>query len=163
MSAKHVDQAPSEEFVSELDRMRKRQYVSIREYTIDLIKIVHHRDPDGRAIGLDYGEIRELVVKRFPVVVSVGPHKGHVTKISFKEIITISCELNRDGVKLPFRPRRKAPYYVEPTGSGKDRKYVVIQRSTGKQIGARTSDKKIATRLCKQYREKDQQKKGSKS
>lgn len=88
-------------------RVVGRQYTTIREYAIALIQLVHHRDADGRDIGFDYGMIHAAILRKFPTVKSDGPHKGKPTKMPFKELHEIACELNRNGVKLPFRPRRK--------------------------------------------------------
>jgi hypothetical protein len=91
------------------ERVLNSKYKTIREYAIALMMLVHHRR-DGRAYGYDYGNIRECILKKFPTVKNTGPHHGRPTKMSFKDLIEIGCELNRDGVKLPFRPRRrKAP------------------------------------------------------
>ena len=95
----------------EFDRARrrvlKRTYKTIRELATELIKLVRHRDADGRDIGYDYGYIHEAVLRKFPTVKNNGPHKGRPTKMPIKELHEIACELNRNGVKLPFRPRRK--------------------------------------------------------
>jgi hypothetical protein len=88
------------------ERVLKAKYKTIREYAIALLTLVHHRR-DGRAYGYDYGSIRESILQKFPTVKNNGPHQGRPTKMSFKDLIEIGCELNRDGVKLPFRPRRK--------------------------------------------------------
>lgn len=82
-------------------------YSMIREYAEKLICLVRYRDPDGRDIGYDYEYIRALILRRFPIVTRNGPHKGKPTKMPYKELQEFSCELNRRGVKLPFRPRRK--------------------------------------------------------
>lgn len=90
------------------EALRGRVFYSIREYAEALIQLVNYKDPDGRAIGFDYGYIRKAVLKKFPVVFCNGPHKGRPTKMPFKELQEFACELNRQGVRLPFRPRRKA-------------------------------------------------------
>ena len=82
-------------------------YASIKEFATKLIQLVHHRDPDGRDIGFDYGDIHATILRKFPTVESKGPHSGRPTKMPIKELHEIACELNRNGVKLPFRPRRK--------------------------------------------------------
>jgi hypothetical protein len=89
-------------------RVRDRRYVTIRSYAEALIQLVRYVDADGRRIGADYGLIRKLVLRRFPTVRRNGPHKGRPTKMPFKELQEFACELNRQGVRLPFRPRRKA-------------------------------------------------------
>ncbi len=88
-------------------RVLKRTYKTIRELATELIKLVRHQDGDGRDIGYDYGYIHEAVLRKFPTVKNNGPHKGRPTKMPIKELHEIACELNRNGVKLPFRPRRK--------------------------------------------------------
>lgn len=85
-----------------------RTYFTIREYAETLIQLVHHKDEDGRDIGFDYEYIREAVLRKFPTVPRNGPHRGQPTKMPFKELQEFACELNRQGVRLPFRPRRKA-------------------------------------------------------
>ena len=60
------------------------------------------------------GEIHALILRKFPIVKTSGPHKGKPTKMSFKELQAITGELNRNGVKLPFRPRRKVKKEVQP-------------------------------------------------
>ncbi len=87
---------------------RSKQYRTIREYAEALIMLVHSRDADGRDIGFDYDYIRSAVLRKFPTVIRNGPHKGRTTKMPFKELQEFACELNRRGVRLPFRPRRKA-------------------------------------------------------
>jgi len=95
----------------EFDRARRlvlrRTYATIREFATELIKLVRHRDADGRDIGFDYGYIHAAVLRKFPTVKNNGPHKGKVTKMPIKELHEIACELNLNGVQLPFRPRRK--------------------------------------------------------
>jgi len=83
-----------------------RKHSSIQEYAITLLQLVYDTDEDGRDIGYDYGIIRTAILRKFPTVSSSGPHRGRPTKIPFKELWEISCELNRNDVKLPFRPRR---------------------------------------------------------
>jgi hypothetical protein len=83
------------------------KYKTIQEYAQKLIQLVHFRDEDGRDIGYDYGLIHAAILRKFPIVKSTGPHKGKPTKMPYKELWEISCELNRNGVKLPFRPRRR--------------------------------------------------------
>ncbi len=84
-----------------------RKWASIHEYAAALIQLVHYRDDDGRDIGFDYGYISAAILRKFPVVKTPGPHRGKRTKMPYKELQAITGELNRKGVKLPFRPRRK--------------------------------------------------------
>ena len=86
----------------------RRNYDTIREYAEALIQLVHYQDADGRDIGFDYGYIRAAVLKKFPTVKCSGPHRGQRTKMPYKELQEFACELNRQGIRLPFRPRRKA-------------------------------------------------------
>lgn len=88
-------------------RVLKRKFKTIREFAAELIKLEHHRDDDGRRIGFDYTDIHETILRKFPIVSIKGPHEGRPTKMPIKELHEIACELNRNGVKLPFRPRRK--------------------------------------------------------
>lgn len=83
-----------------------RKYATIREYAEMLIKLVHYHDDDGREIGYDYRYIRETILRKFPTVGRNGPYKGRPTKMPYKELQEFACELNRQGVRLPFRPRR---------------------------------------------------------
>ena len=53
------------------------------------------------------GDIHDAILRKFPKVTNNGPHRGKPTKMPIKELHEIACELNRNGVKLPFRPRRK--------------------------------------------------------
>lgn len=88
--------------------VQSKKHLTIREYAEALICLVHHHDPDHREIGFDYGWIRDAILRKFPVVTRNGPHKGKPTKMPFKELQEFACDLNRRGVRLPFRPRRKA-------------------------------------------------------
>lgn len=102
-----------------------RKYLTIREYAETLIQLVHFNDGDGRDIGFDYEYIRDAVLRKFPVVRCNGPHKGKTTKMPYKELQEFACELNRQGVRLPFRPRRKAkrlPRKVRPRRKRKVKK-----------------------------------------
>lgn len=89
-------------------RVRRKKYYTIREYAEALVQLVQYTDSDGRAIGFDYGVIRDAVLRKFPTVPRKGPHRGRPTKMPYKELQEFACELNRRGVRLPFRPRRKA-------------------------------------------------------
>jgi hypothetical protein len=91
----------------ELLRVLACKYNTIRDFAIELIKFVRSTDEDNRDIGLDYGYVRDAIIRKFPTVRSSGPHRGRPTKMPIKELHEIACELNRNGVKLPFRPRRK--------------------------------------------------------
>lgn len=88
-------------------RALARKYNTIREFATVLIQLVRHRDEDRRDIGFDYGDIHDAILRKFPTVKSNGPHRGRPTKMPIKELHEIACELNRNGVKLPFRPRRR--------------------------------------------------------
>jgi hypothetical protein len=81
---------------------------TIHDFSERMIRLVHFRDGDGREIGFDYEYIRAAILRRFPKVKVGGPHKGHTTKMPYKELQKVTGELNRKKVKLPFRPRRKA-------------------------------------------------------
>lgn len=87
--------------------VRRKAHSTIRDYAEALIRLVHGYDQDGREIGYDYEYIRDEILKRFPVVKRNGPHKGKPTRMPYKELQEFACDLNRRGVKLPFRPRRK--------------------------------------------------------
>lgn len=97
----------SEKAKRERHLVLKRKYKAIRALAEALIKLVHHKDADGRDIGYDYGSIHATILRKFPTVRSYGPHRGQPTKMPIKELHEIACELNRNGVKLPFRPRRR--------------------------------------------------------
>ncbi len=104
-------QAPKaipEKFRAKWHSVMHRRYFTIREYAEALIRLVRFIDGDGRPIGFDYEYIRNAVLRKFPVVPCNGPHKGRPTKMPYKELQEFACELNRQGVRLPFRPRRKA-------------------------------------------------------
>jgi hypothetical protein len=88
-------------------RALAHRYSTIREFATVLIQLVRHRDEDGRDVGFDYGDIHDAILRKFPTVKSYGPHRGRPTKMPIKELQELACELNRNGVKLPFRPRRK--------------------------------------------------------
>ena len=103
-----VQARSSPEFVATRKRTLRRGYVTIHDFAIALICLVHHKDADGREIGYDYGWIHQHIMQKFPHVTSSGPHKGKPTKMPFKELQKVTGELNRKGVKLPFRPRRKS-------------------------------------------------------
>jgi hypothetical protein len=91
-----------------LNWLSRREYKHIRQYTRALLLFtLDTPDEDGRPLGLDYGEIMKLTLKKFPIVTYPGPHRGLPTKISYKELGKISCDLNQDGLKLPFRHRAK--------------------------------------------------------
>jgi hypothetical protein len=78
----------------------------IRTYAEELILIVAYTDQDGRPIGHDYEYIRNMVLKRFPVVPQ-GAHRGKPTKLDFKEIQSYATDLRAAGALVPYRPRRK--------------------------------------------------------
>ena len=84
-----------------------RKSETIHEFACRLVQLVHYKDADGREIGFDYEYIRDAILRRFPKVKVGGPHKGRATKMPYKELQKMTGELNRQGVKLPFRPRRK--------------------------------------------------------
>lgn len=88
--------------------VQRRSYSTIRQYAEALVQCVQFSDDDGRDIGYDYGYIRKAVLKKFPVVTCNGPHRGRPTKMSYKELQGFVYDLNRRGVRLPFRPRRKS-------------------------------------------------------
>lgn len=95
-----------------LHRARERDYPTIRAYASALIQLVRYRDADGRDMGFDYEFIRNEVLKKFPRVTTRGPHRGRKTRMSYKELQEFAGDLNRVGVRLPFRPfrpRRKLP------------------------------------------------------
>lgn len=81
---------------------------TIHEFARTLVRLVHYFDEDHREIGYDYEYIRDAILRRYPQVRVGGPHKGRATKMPYKELQKVTGELNREGVKLPFRPRRKA-------------------------------------------------------
>ena len=87
--------------------VRNKSYVTIRAFAEALIQLVREYDQDGRGIGFDYETIRAEILRRFPIITRNGPHRGKRTKMPYKELQELSCDLNRRGVKLPFRPRRK--------------------------------------------------------
>lgn len=89
-------------------RATQQDYPTIRKYAERLITLVREHDTDGRGIGYDYERIRNAILYKFPTVTRNGPHKGKKTKMPFKELQEFACELNRQGIRLPFRPRRKA-------------------------------------------------------
>lgn len=89
-------------------RVLEREYATIKEFAEALIVgLWHHKDADGREIGDPYADIRAIIIRRFPKVTNPGPHYGKPTKMPIKELHEIACELNRNGVKLPFRRRKK--------------------------------------------------------
>lgn len=85
-----------------------KKYKTIKAYAEKLILLVREYDSDGREIGYDYEVIRNAILRKFPTVPRNGPHKGKKTRMPYKELQEFACELNRQGVRLPFRPRRKA-------------------------------------------------------
>jgi hypothetical protein len=85
-----------------------RKSETIHEFACKLVQLVHFHDAEGRGIGYDYTYIRDAILRRFPTVKIGGPHRGKPTKMSYKELQKVTGEFNRQGVKLPFRPRRKA-------------------------------------------------------
>jgi len=106
--AKSIKIPMAPEYIKARRRALARKYTTIREYAAVLIALVHHRDEDGREFGFDYGDIHDAILRKFPKVTINGQHRGKPTKMPFKELQEIACELNRNGVKLPFRPRRKS-------------------------------------------------------
>lgn len=81
---------------------------TIHEFAEKMVRLVHYLDGDQREIGFDYEYIRDAILRRFPKVKVGGPHKGRVTRLTYKELQKVTGELNRRAVKLPFRPRREA-------------------------------------------------------
>lgn len=107
MSAyKNIPMTP--ELRRKLFSVKSTRYRTIYDYAAALIQLVHYVDGDGREIGFDYGYIHAAILRKFPTVKFGGPHKGHPTKMPYKELQEIACDLNRKGIRLPFRPRRKA-------------------------------------------------------
>ena len=43
-----------------------RTYKTIREYATVLIRLIHHKDADGREIGFDYGYIHDASAAQIP-------------------------------------------------------------------------------------------------
>lgn len=84
-----------------------QQHPSMRAYAQELMQRVDHTDADGRNIGLDYDQIRAMVLRAFPRVTCHNKHFGKPSKCGIKEMHEMACELNRQGVRMPFRPRRK--------------------------------------------------------
>lgn len=84
-----------------------RRFKTIREYAAALLLVERMVDADGRKIGLDYVTIYEHIKKKFPVVTYSGPHKGRPMRMTYKQLRWIATELNREGVVLPVRPRRR--------------------------------------------------------
>jgi hypothetical protein len=83
------------------------RYKTIRAYAIALIRHVDHIDMDGRAVGLDYAHIRNLLVHAFPAVTHKGPYRGRRPKIRYRGLWDITIHLNQRGERLPLRPYRK--------------------------------------------------------
>jgi hypothetical protein len=104
--------------------IQHRKYRTIRSYAIAMIQLVRYRDEDGRDIGFDYEYIRDAVLRKFPTVPCNGPHKGKPTKMPYKEMQEFACDLNRRGVKLPFRPFRP-----------RHKREVVLDRRKKKRVG----------------------------
>lgn len=88
------------------DPRMRRNYATIREYAIALLRFGHHLGEDGRMVGFDYGTIRRLLSQRFPIVTYSGPKKGRPFAMTFDKLWELTVELNAAGDKLPFRPRR---------------------------------------------------------
>lgn len=97
---------------AEASRARKRvlgrKYATIRELAEALIQLRHHTYED-RSVGYAYADIHAMILRKLPRVTINGPHHGKPTKMPIKELHEIACDLNRNGVKLPLRPRRKKP------------------------------------------------------
>lgn len=126
-------------------RTRHQSYRTIREYAMALIQLVRYRDEDGRDIGFDYEYIREEVLQKFPRVTCNGPHKGRLTKMPYKELQEFAGDLNRQGVRLPFRPFR--PRRKPPNRSKKlDTATAIRKNSKGK------SDTRTLQRVAKRSR-----------
>jgi hypothetical protein len=90
-----------------LASVRQRKYATIRQYAMALLLVEAGHDDDGRRVGLDYITIYELIKKKFPIVTYSGPHKGQPMRMTYKQLRWIATEMNRDGVVLPVRPRRR--------------------------------------------------------
>ena len=83
------------------------KFSCIRDCAIQWIFRVDRRDDDGRLIGFDYDYIRQQVRRAYPVVTYGGPYKGQPTKIPYRELQELVQAANREGIRLPLRPRRK--------------------------------------------------------
>jgi len=94
-------------YLPTLRSVAQRKFATIRECAIALLLVEHTVDDDGRKVGLDYDVIREFIKKKFPVITYNGPHKGKPMRMSFKKLRWIATELNREGARLPVRPRVK--------------------------------------------------------
>lgn len=97
----------------------RRDYSVIRYFVCDLLLFEQSKDKTGRPIGLDYGTILAYVKKKFPLVVYPGPHKGKPSAMRVDDLITIACDLNSGGKRLPIRPRRRPK---KGTDNGKTKK-----------------------------------------
>jgi hypothetical protein len=110
MSAMKLHSIPADQALARTWRsvmFGHRKSETIHEFACRLVRLVHYKDADGREIGYDYEYIREAILRRYPKVRVGGPHKGRTTKMPYKELQKVTGELNRQGIKLPFRPRRK--------------------------------------------------------
>lgn len=83
-----------------LVKLSKPQTGTIAEYAERLLL---QADQSGR--GLPHDVIHALVLKKFPVVLTKGPHYGRPTKFSRKELHMLACGIKRGGVAMPPRPR----------------------------------------------------------
>lgn len=85
----------------------KKDYRTIRDFSVALLLFARCKDKEDRSIGFDYHEILRLISKKFPVVTYPGPHKGKPSTMRVKDLISIACDVNRGNVKLPMCPRRR--------------------------------------------------------
>jgi hypothetical protein len=77
-----------------------------------------------------------------------GPHRGRVTKMPFKELQEFACELNRRGVRLPFRPRRAQTLKIESPAAQPQAGATKSSRSLPEQRPAADSPRTILGALA---------------
>jgi hypothetical protein len=86
-----------------------RKYPTIRKFAEALLRFVNSQDEDGRDRGLDYDTIQRIIIRKFPVVLYNGRHKGEPTRMSRRELYEVARILKLAGERLPprFTSKRK--------------------------------------------------------
>ena len=82
-------------------------YPSVKAYVKVLMLQAVSRTDYGRAIGLSYGQMLELVRKEFPVNRHPGPHVGKPLRMSIKQMREIVYDVQAEdrSILMPVRPR----------------------------------------------------------
>lgn len=107
------------------------EFPTIRAYAKALIRHVASVDDDGRESGLDYGQILDLIKKKFPRVTYKGPHQGQPMHMTFAELYEVTRLLREEGIAVPPRPPRRRSDARSFTPGKRHREHLAYLRQLG--------------------------------